>query len=205
MQSSARKLDRMASAMFQISICRQVKKRNDLRPGDINECVELAIHEVNPFAEEKGLSISVDLEACGGDLYFDQGEIVQVLINVLDNACKFTRRAGSIKIRGYPYFWERRKINTTLEPQMERRRHHSRGFNAYRLDIVDSGQVIPEEHLDGIFEEYTSYSGGRDRSGGGLGLAVCKMIVTQHEGYVWAENTELGPMFSFVLPMQCSF
>jgi K+-sensing histidine kinase KdpD len=54
--------------------------------------------------------------------------------------------------------------------------------------------------LENIFEEYTSYSGGQDRSGGGLGLAICRMIVTQHEGQVWAENTGRGPMFSFTLP-----
>jgi hypothetical protein len=52
-----------------------------------------------------------------------------------------------------------------------------------------------------IFEEYTSYAGGQDRSGGGLGLAICKMIATLHGGRVWAENTETGPMFSFVLPV----
>ena len=54
--------------------------------------------------------------------------------------------------------------------------------NAYRIDIRDSGHAIPAEHLDHIFEEYTSYAGGRDRSGGGLGLAICRMIVTQHDG-----------------------
>jgi K+-sensing histidine kinase KdpD len=86
---------------------------------------------------------------------------------------------------------------------VERRRQiNTRDPNSYRIDIVDSGGAIPEEHLEGIFEEYTSYAGGRDRSGGGLGLAICKMIVTEHEGHVWAENTETGPMFSFVLPTQ---
>jgi signal transduction histidine kinase len=72
--------------------------------------------------------------------------------------------------------------------------------NAYRVDIRDSGNSIPAEHIDHIFEEYTSYAGGRDRSGGGLGLAISRMIVDQHDGRIWAENTESGPMFSIVLP-----
>src|SRR5437762_12284574 len=38
----------------------------------------------------------------------------------------------------------------------------------------------------------SSYSGGRDRSGGGLGLAISRMIVNQHAGHLWAENTESG-------------
>ena len=53
-----------------------------------------------------------------------------------------------------------------------------------------------------IFEEYTRYAGGSDRSGGGLGLAICRMILTRHKGRIWAESTATGAMFSFVLPLQ---
>ncbi len=72
------------------------------------------------------------------------------------------------------------------------------------MDIRDSGAEIAQEHLECIFEEYTSYAAGRDRSGGGLGLAICRSIVNQHEGHVWVENTEAGPRFSFVLPLRQS-
>ena len=56
------------------------------------------------------------------------------------------------------------------------------------------------ENLEKIFEEYTSYSGGQDRSGGGLGLAICKFILNLHQGQVWAESGGDGSTFSFVLP-----
>jgi len=72
------------------------------------------------------------------------------------------------------------------------------------MDIRDSGTPIAPEQLNSIFEEYTSYSAGRDRSGGGLGLAICRSIIDQHEGRVWAENTDTGPMISFVLPLRRS-
>ena len=81
------------------------------------------------------------------------------------------------------------------------RRHNIPEPNTYRIDIRDSGNAIPAEHIDHIFEEYTSYAGGRDRSGGGLGLAISRMIIAQHDGRVWAENTRSGPMFSIVLPV----
>src|SRR5262249_22968706 len=132
---------------------------------------------------------------------FEADQIEQVLVNILDNACKFTPRSGSIEIRGYPFFWERRMVNSLMPAAIERRRHIKRDPNSYRIDIQDSGTAIPEEHLHRIFEEYTSYAGGRDRSGGGLGLAICRMIISQHEGRVWAENTDSGPKFSFVLPL----
>jgi signal transduction histidine kinase len=200
MQNSARRLSRMASAMFELSVGRHVKRRPDLQPGDIRECFYQALHEIAPFADEKCITIVPDLEPCASSLYFEAGQIEQVLLNILDNACKFTPRAGSIQIRGYPFFWERRATFTVLSP-VERRRRSVHEPNSYRVDISDSGSAIPSEHLHRIFEEYTSYAGGHDRSGGGLGLAICKMIINQHNGRVWAENRDTGPLFSFVLPL----
>ncbi len=201
MHNSARRLSRMASAMFQLSVGRQVKRRPDLQKGDLQECLNQSLHEITPYADEKRISITPDLDPCNEDLYFETDQIEQVLVNVLDNACKFTPRGGAIEIRGYPFFWERRAVNSAMSSPIERRRHNTDEVNSYRIDIRDSGPSIPEEHLHRIFEEYTSYAGGRDRSGGGLGLAICRMIISQHGGRVWAENTELGPMFSFVLPI----
>jgi signal transduction histidine kinase len=156
------------------------------------------------LADDKSIKITADFEVCGDGLYFEGGQIEQVLINLLDNACKFTPKEGSVEIRGYPYFWERRSSRHILSIGAERRRRSTAEPNSYRLDISDSGGPIPEEHLHRIFEEYTSYSGGLDRSGGGLGLAICRMIITQHNGKVWAENRDSGPLFSFVLPLHRS-
>ena len=201
MQHSTKRLSRMASAMFQLSVGRHVKRRLDLQRGDIRECLEQALHEITPFADDKAIAITTDLASCDQLLYFEAGQIEQVLINILDNACKFTPRAGTIELHGYPYFWERRTTRSSVPAAAERRRHNIPEPNSYRIDIRDSGNAIPTEHIDHIFEEYTSYAGGRDRSGGGLGLAISRMIIAQHDGRIWAENTESGPMFSIVLPV----
>ena len=204
MRHSAQRLSRMATAMFQLSIARQVKKRPDFERGDLQECLDQALHEIAPFADERGITIAPDLEAGDECLLFEPGQMEQVLINILDNACKFTPKAGLIEVRGYPDFWERRYRQSAVPRSGERRRSHDREPNCYRIDITDSGAAIPTEHLDAIFQEYASYSGARDRSGGGLGLAICRLIVTQHGGRVWAENTDWGPRFSIVLPLHRS-
>jgi signal transduction histidine kinase len=203
MEQSAKRVARMAGVMLQLSVGKHVKRLPDRKPGNLRDCVEQAIHEIAQFANEKSISLTLDLAPCvGGRLYFEAGQIEQVLLNVLDNACKFTPRGGSIDIRGYPFFWERRHIRAALSSGFERRARNSYEPNSYRIDVSDAGSPIPTEHLDRIFEEYTSYSGGCDRSGGGLGLAICRMIVSQHDGRIWAENTDSGPLFSFVVPMQ---
>jgi signal transduction histidine kinase len=200
MLKSTKRLSRMAAAMFQLSVGRHVKRRPDLQRGDIGECLEQALHEITPFADDKAIDIRTDIAPSPHPLFFEPGQIEQVLINILDNACKFAPRSGVIELSGYPYFWDRRKTQSSIPPAAERRVRNLEAPTAYRIDISDSGNAIQAEHLEQIFEEYTTYSGGRDRSGGGLGLAIARMIVNQHEGHVWAENTEGGPMFSIVLP-----
>jgi len=202
MQHSTKRLARMASAMFELSVGRHIKRQPDLHKADIRECLDQALHEVNPFIDSKKLSLSVELEREEGSLYLEPGQIEQVLMNLLDNACKFTPKSGSIEIRGYPFFWERRTMRVSPMVHAERRQEDHLSPNSYRMDICGSGPRIPRAQLEKIFEEYTSYAGGQDRSGGGLGLAICRMIVTAHEGRIWAENTEQGPRFSFVLPVR---
>jgi signal transduction histidine kinase len=202
MQHSAKRLSRMADAMFELGVKDRVKRRPDFQQGDLVQCIEQAVHEIKPFAIEKRIVITVDVSAPGAALYFEPGQMEQLLINLLDNACKFAPKGGSIVIRGYPFFQERRDERLIAPISQERRSHMSSEPNSFRLDLRDSGSRIPEEYLGKIFEEYTSYAGKNDRSGGGLGLAICRMIVSQHEGRIWAQNTETGPMFSFTLPLR---
>lgn len=201
MQHSAKRLSRMASAMFQLSIRQRVDQRPNLQPNDIRECIEQSLHEMTPFFDEKQINVTLNFTNAPEPLAFERSQLEQVLINLLDNACKFTPRSGSIEVRGYPFFWERRCGISKLD-MADRRMRKVNIPNAFRVDILDSGPGIPQSQLDWIFEEYTSYSGGQDRSGGGLGLAICKLILNQHHGYVWAENTPAGAVFSFVLPLQ---
>ena len=102
----------------------------------------------------------------------------------------------------YSFFWDRRHPRTWTDAA-ERRVDDCRKPNSFRVDIRDSGPGIPVEQLDSIFEQYTQYSGTQDRTGGGLGLAICKMLVTRNHGRVWAETSDSGATFSLIIPF-CS-
>jgi signal transduction histidine kinase len=202
MQHSTNRLSRMANGMFELGISRRVQRSPELRHGDFQESLEQATYEIAPFAHDKQVSICVDVTPTPANLYFDAGQIEQLLINLLDNACKFAPRGGTIEIKGYTYFMDRRDRRQITPVLRERRGKASDEPNTFRVDIRDSGSFIPQEQLERIFEEYTSTGGKQDRSGGGLGLAICRFIVQQHSGRIWAANTESGPMFSFTLPLR---
>jgi signal transduction histidine kinase len=200
MEHSAKRISRMASAMFDLSLGAKVDRKPDLREGDIQDPIKQALHEISPLALEKEILLKFDdITPPGEPLYFEVSLIEQALVNLLDNACKFTHRGGCIELRGYPYFWERRFLVAGSSPG-ERRADDIRLPNSYRIDIRDTGPGIPANRLDHIFEEYISYAGPQDRSGGGLGLAICRMVIGRHEGRIWAEADESGTTFSFVLP-----
>ncbi len=201
MHHSVRRLSRMSRAMFLLSIGRHVALKPVLREADIRDCVEQALYEIQQLAGEKELQLDIELEPSCAPLQVDSGQIEQVLVNLLENACKFSPRAGSIAVKGYSYFYERRATNVFCPAESDRRARQVRVPNAYRIDIEDSGPGISPEHIRSIFEEYVSYSGGQDRSRGGLGLAICRMILNQHEGRIWADNSRSGAVFSLVLPL----
>jgi signal transduction histidine kinase len=196
MQVSARRLSRMASAMFALSFGRNARPPQELVENDVRDCVEQALQEIMTFADEKRIAITAELAPCDFPLFFDRGQIEQVLINILGNSCKFSPRSGVISVFGYTSTWESSRVGS-----LTGRRHGAQtDANCYRIDIQDSGSPIPNDHLQRIFEEYTYSDGNRDRSDGGLGLAVTRIIMAQHDGHVWAENTASGPRFSVVLP-----
>jgi signal transduction histidine kinase len=201
MQHSVMRLSRLADAMFDLSVGRNVKRDPDLQTGDIEATISQAIHEATPHADEKQIRITVRVDAPHQPLLFDSAKIEQVLINLLENGCKFTSKKGAIHVSGYPVSWDSRSArpsSSSASNSNGTQRTHIP--NAYRIDVRDSGSGIPSEHLESIFEEYTSYSGGTDRSGGGLGLAICRMIVDAHRGSIWAESGPTGAQFSVVLP-----
>ncbi|MBZ5634644.1 MAG: HAMP domain-containing histidine kinase [Acidobacteriia bacterium] len=205
MQHSTKRIARMATAMFDLSIGLRTNSKPNLQEGDIQERIKQALHEVLPLAREKEISLRAeDIVPPPTPLYFEPSQIEQVLVNLLDNACKFTPRRGSIEVRAYPYFWERRFL-AKGSVSVNRRIGTHKNPNAYRVDVADSGPGVPPDLQSNIFEEYTSYSGPQDRSGGGLGLAICKHVMSGHQGRVWVESNQNGAVFSFVLPYRPQF
>ena len=200
MQHSINRLSRMADGMLQLSVRDRRPTKLEFQEADLSACIDQASSELGSSLREKHIELVTNMQPAPAVLTFDPSRIEQVIVNLLDNACKFTPRNGSIGIRGYPFFWERRRAGNSGTGVTERRHVSFQTPNAYRVDIRDSGPLIPIQQLSNIFEEYTSLLGGGDRSGVGLGLAICKLIISQHSGYIWAATDQDQTVFSFVLP-----
>jgi signal transduction histidine kinase len=203
---SIRRLSRLATALFQWSSGLRAGLQSQIREADIEECCRQALHEIRPLADEKSISVDLDLQAPEQPLCFDPAQVEQLFVNLLENSCKFTPRGGYIQVRGFQAFWERRSAAVSQgavsqdSVLIERRRVPSRRANAYRMEVSDNGMGVRPEHLRTIFQEYTSYGGGSDRSGSGLGLAICRRILAEHGGEIFAESGNQGVTFVFHLP-----
>jgi len=200
MRQSIARLSRMTTDIFRLSLGERGEKAPDFQPGDIEHCIQRVLDEMMPLTDAKQIRLAADVAAPTEPLAFDGAQIHSVLTNLLENACRFTPRNGSIELSGQSVFWERRRPEVREIRQQERRLRQLQRPNAYRVDIRDGGPGVPAEHLNSIFEPYASYAGSQDRAGSGLGLAICRMVVGAHRGRIFVESGERGAVFSFVLP-----
>jgi signal transduction histidine kinase len=114
--------------------------------------------------------ITIESETTGLTVNVDAARVVQVLINLLQNAIKFSPAGSTIHLAA-------RKIG---------------GYVI--ISVTDHGRGIPRDHLDHVFEPFhqVDASDSRDRIGSGLGLAICRRIVDQHGGRIWVEQPKGG-------------
>jgi signal transduction histidine kinase len=144
--------------------------------GDPAEAVTEAVETFQAQALESGVSVVAEIVPPLPPTAFDPARILQVLGNLLSNAIKFTAAQGTVVVR----------VERVAEEIM--------------FAISDTGQGIPADKLDVVFERFVQLS-KHDRRGVGLGLYVSKCIIKGHGGRMWAGNRAGGgSTFSFTLP-----
>ncbi|HUX27136.1 MAG TPA: PAS domain S-box protein, partial [Terracidiphilus sp.] len=134
--------------------------------------------------------ISFRIEAPLAPVFADEDRILQVLNELVTNAIKFSPPDTSIRLAAQPV---PATDSTNAAP----------GFGQVCFIVEDQGRGIPPEKLERIFERFQQVDSSDSRAlgGTGLGLALCRSIVEQHGGRIWAESAVgKGSKFLFTLP-----
>lgn len=136
--------------------------------------------DMAPVAQRSGLSLSLELAPSLPSVWADEGRLRQVILNLMNNAIKFTPEGGKITLRA-----KQDKGNLVIEVQ-------------------DTGQGISKEDQPRLFEPY--YQLGEEtarRRGLGLGLSLAKKLVELHGGRIWVESEKgKGSIFGFAIPLE---
>lgn len=142
----------------------------------LEDLVEGAIRRVEMSLESRSLQVNLGEKI--SPIFVDGMEIQQVLINLLDNATKYSLPGSLVSIVG------------RMTP------------NQVEVRVSSEGEGIPQEELSSIFKRFYRLKGPRTRliRGTGLGLAICKGMVEAHGGRIWAESQNRVVTVSFTLP-----
>lgn len=179
-QKGLTNLNRLNTLFSDLIEIAKLEYREDLiRPErfDLQVLVDEVCETIAPKAAEKGLELVWENPPL--EVYADRNRIRQVLTNLVDNAVAYTDE-GAVRCR--------------------MRRHRDKA----RIEVVDTGRGIPEEHLDRIFERFFRVDTARSRKmgGTGLGLAIVRQILQAHGEAVHVESTKgRGTRFWFQLPL----
>ena len=180
MGQSVRRMRRLVHTLLDIARLEEGERMTLQRiPVDLTPLVKEMMAEEHSLAENKDIALENRLP---GDLprVLADGDVLQrVVVNLVDNALKFTPRGGQVWVEARP------------EAEM------------VQVAVVDTGPGIPSQERERVFEKFTQMPGqaGAVR-GSGLGLAFCRMAVEAHGGRIWIEDGPggRGSRFVFTLP-----
>jgi PAS domain S-box-containing protein len=150
-----------------------------IRPLDLAELVQRSVRENEGYAAGHGVSIRLEITQAGTRVQADSDRLVQVITNLLSNACKFSPAGGVVEV----------SITRTGE--------------RLKVSVADRGAGVPRELQARLFERFAQLDSNdqRRRGGTGLGLSICRSIVEHMGGTIaFNERPGGGSIFFFELP-----
>ena len=173
--ASCERLLRLVNQVLDLSRLRAGVLTLDREPVDLDRVVARALDEMRAQAEEAGLTLTFERRGSDFMVEGDEDRLVQVLVNLVANAVRFTLRRGRVTVR-----------------------LHDAGREV-EVQVEDTGVGIPAVALPHIFD--TWQQAHQQRGGTGLGLAIVRGIVQAHGGRVTVESHEgKGTRLSVLLP-----
>ncbi|HXG51277.1 MAG TPA: ATP-binding protein [candidate division Zixibacteria bacterium] len=177
---TARQLVSLVNDFLDLSKLESGRMELALEETEPESMIDRALDTCRLRAREKAIELRKAVDAQLPRLRVDARRLEQVLMNLLDNAVKFTPAGGRIEIGA-----------ASRPAEVE-------------FWVRDNGVGIPAEEMSALFEKYRQTASGKasKHKGTGLGLVICKMIVEAHGGRIRAESRPgEGATFSFTVPL----
>ena len=172
-------LTHMVENILSLTKIQEGKMIQNIQQEAVEEIVAEAVKRAAKYAEKQKITVKIPHDVLFVPM--DGKLIIQVLINLIDNAVKHSAPEQEIRVEVYP---ENDKV---------------------WFKVVDRGTGIPEDELPHVFDLFYRADHGQadSKRGIGLGLTICKSIIDAHGGSILAENnTEGGATLRFWLPYQ---
>ncbi|MFT3733353.1 MAG: ATP-binding protein [Hyphomicrobium sp.] len=181
--------ERMTRLIDDLLLLSRVEEKANLKPTgrvDLNDLIEDVLRSLQPFAEER--SVAIDVEPASDPLMAmgDRDELFQVFHNLVENAVKYGRDGGYVKISLTKKASGRERFPTLAV-----------------VSISDNGPGIAPEHLPRLTERFYRVSAEHSRNigGTGLGLAIVKHVLNRHQGELSVQSVVgQGTTFKVALP-----
>jgi two-component system phosphate regulon sensor histidine kinase PhoR len=188
MGAQAARMNRLIDDLLSLS---RIELTEHQAPGDTLDLVDLATRMLASFeirARDRRVSMHFAVDEGLPRIIGDAGQLEQVLQNLLDNALKYGREGGVVRLS------LRRAAPGGRWPMRP----------GVVLSVADDGPGIPRRHLPRLTERFYRVDSGRSRAvgGTGLGLAIVKHVINRHRGQILIESEEgQGATFSVWLPL----
>ncbi|MBW4617920.1 MAG: histidine kinase [Cyanosarcina radialis HA8281-LM2] len=178
-RAQIRSMDRLIADILQAARGSSAELRIQPHKLELGSLCRDVVLQMQEGMQNKSQKIEVDIPQDLPFVHADGERVRQVLVNLLDNAIKYTPEGGTIKLAVL---------------------HRTTG--KIQVLVADDGPGIPEAESDRIFEDRFRLERDRDRDGYGLGLSLCQRIVRSHYGRIWVESVPgQGSCFNFTLPV----
>ena len=145
---------------------------------DLLKCIEQAIDRVNTFAKQNEVTVLTSFPPAPVHLFGDELQLTSAFYNILENSVKYKRiNQGNVHLTV-------QQLDDFIE-----------------VEISDNGIGIPTKDLDRVFERFYCVDRSHSGSGVGLGLAIVRHVIVNHEGVIRIESTEgVGTTFFIQFP-----
>ncbi|WP_371417529.1 histidine kinase [Anabaena sp. UHCC 0187] len=172
-------IDRMIADLLQVGRSEDTELPIIPQKLQLGELCFQILEELSDRYIAKSQTVEIDIPQDLPCVYADPERIRQVLVNLLDNAIKYTPAGGIITVGG---------LHRTTQK--------------VEFTVGDTGLGIPEENRDHIFENLFRLQRDQGTDGYGIGLCLCQRIIRAHYGQIWVDSSpQGGALFHFTMPV----